>query len=461
MSGLTAFAPPAVRGDFARRLLLIALPITLQTIVFSSKGIVDAVMLGSQDGADVAAIGIASRATFVVTIFLIGLSTGAAQIGAQVWGSGAAGRETRLRQTVWLGWAASAVFGLVAFVAFFAFGEQVIGTSTSSPVVIERGAEFLKIVSFTFLLFPYTSSLAAGLRVMHQPTISMIYALVGVGLNVALNAVLIFGLLGAPAMGITGAAIGTLVSAVVETGLLWLHLRVRRHVLAAFPRAELRAVRRPEVGLLLRLSVPAALNSTLWALGVFVFYAIVGGASVESVTALAVLSPVESLSLAFTLGLANAAAVLVGGTLGARRPDDAYAQALGLIRVGVLVGAVTALVVWALKVPVLALFPGLSPASLDLTGTLYTLMAVSFVLKSVSMVMVLGVLRAGGEARFCLLLDVFAQWVVLLPLAAVLRFVVGVDPVWLYCLLLVEEAVRIAIAGRRIRSRKWLRSLVD
>lgn len=439
----------------------IAVPITLQNLVFSSKSIVDAVMLGSQDPLDVAAVGIATKASFVVTIFLIGLSTGAAQIGAQVWGSTSADRGARLQQTVWLAWMASAVFAFIAFIAFCFFPEAVMATGTSSPAIIERGAEFLRITSFTYLLFTYTSAVAVGLRVMHQPTISMIYALIGVVLNVAANAVLIFGLLGAPAMGVAGAAYGTLISAVVETALLALHLRLTGHLLTRFPRAVVRRIQRSELSLLLQLSLPAALNSTLWALGVFVFYAIVSGVSVESATAMAVLSPVDSFALAFAIGLSNAVAVLVGGTLGGFRMDEAYRQARALIAVGLGVGVLTCLVALAVKSPVMWLFPNLSTDALDLTTTLYLLMSLGFVLKSVGMVMVMGVLRAGGEAKFCLLLDVFAQWVLLIPLALLLRFMFGVEPVYLYGLMLVEEAVRITIAARRVRSRKWLRNLVD
>ncbi|SDR90321.1 putative efflux protein, MATE family [Paraoerskovia marina] len=453
-----ALAP--IRGEFARQLMRIAVPITLQNLVFSSKSIVDAVMLGSQDPLDVAAVGIATKASFVVTIFLIGLSTGAAQIGAQVWGTASSSRGPRLQQTVWLAWAATAVFATVAFVAFFFFPEAVMSTGTAAPDVVERGAEFLRITSFTYLLFAYTSAVAVGLRVMHQPSISMVYALIGVALNVAANAVLIFGLFGAPALGVAGAAYGTLISAVVETALLALHLRVAGHLLARFPREVLRRIARTDVVLLLRLSLPAALNSTLWALGVFVFYALVSGVGVDAATAMAVLSPVDSFALAFAIGLANAVAVLVGGTLGGSRMEEAYRQARALIAVGLAVGVLTCLVALALRSPVMALFPTLSPDAVDLTTTLYVLMSIGFVLKSVGMVMVMGVLRAGGEARFCLLLDVFVQWVLLIPLALLLRIGFGVDPVYLYALMLVEEAVRITIAARRIRSRRWLRNLV-
>ncbi|WP_278235749.1 MATE family efflux transporter [Isoptericola sp. AK164] len=449
----------ALRGPAGRSLLRIAVPVTLQTVVFSSKSVVDAVMLGTQTEIDVAAIGIASKATFVVSIFLIGFTIGGAQIGAQLWGGERPDRAVRLRQTVWLTWATSTVCALAAFVTFAVVPEAVIGLGTDSAAVVERGAAFLRIVSPTFLLFCYTSAVAAGLRVMLQPTISTVYAVVGVVLNVALNAVLIFGLLGAPRLGVVGAAYGTLVSAVVETGLLAVHLLTTRHVLARFPRAELGLVTRAQTVALLRLSVPAACNSTIWALGSFAFYAVIGSTGVSAAAALAILSPVESLALALTIGLANAAAVVVGSTIGSGHVEDAYRQAWALVRLGLLVGVATCVVTWAAQDAVLGMFGAITPETRALTETLFAVLVVSFVLKSVSMVMVLGVLRAGGEVRFCLLLDVGAQWVLLLPGALLLRDVVGVGPVLVFALVLVEEAVRIGVAGWRIRSRRWLNDL--
>ena len=457
---LVGRARRALAGTAVRQVLGVAVPVTAQTLFFSSKGIVDAAMLGSQSEVDVAAIGLAARAMFVASMFVVGLSVGAAQLGAQIWGGDGPGRDAALRRTVWLGWVVSTAAGVVVLVLFLAFPREVVALGTDSPEVVERGAGFLRLVSVTYVLLAYTTSISAGLRVMGRASVGMLYAGLGVLLNVGLNALLITGLWGFPALGITGAAYGTLVSACVETLLLALHLRWGRRLLGSFPRADLAGIRRDDLLALVRLAVPAAVNSTLWALGAFAFYAIVGGASVHSATALAILSPVESLSLAFSVGLANGTAVLLGARLGAGAFDEAYALARSLVLVSAVAGAVTGLVVWLLERPILGLFPGVSPESLALTGELFDVMVVGFVLKSVAMTLVMGVLRSGGEARFCLLLDVVAQWVLLLPLAALLRFVVGAEPVHVFALLLVEETFRIVVAARRVRSRRWVASLV-
>ncbi|MCB7134991.1 MATE family efflux transporter [Cellulosimicrobium marinum] len=444
----------------ARPLLAVALPVAAQTVFFSSKGLVDAAMLGSQGEVDVAAVGLAARAMFVATMFVVGLSVGVAQLGAQIQGGAGPDRDARLRRTVRLGWAVSLAAGAAVALLFLVFPRAVMGLGTDSPEVVDAGAEFLRLVSVPYLLLPYTTAVGAGLRVSGAAATGMVYACLGVVLNVAANAVLITGLGPVPALGITGAAYGTVLSAVVETALLALHLRWRGHVLAALGRDARAGVRRDDLAPFLRLALPAATNSTLWALGTFAFYAVVGGMSVTSATALAILSPVESLALAFSVGLANGASVLVGARLGAGEREEAYALGRTLVVVSVVTGVVTCVLVRLLKVPVLGLFPGVSPESLDLTGTLYDVMVAGFVLKSVAMTMVLGVLRSGGEARFCLLLDVTAQWVLLLPLALVLRFVLDADPVLVFALLLVEEAFRLVVAARRIRSRRWLVRLV-
>ncbi|EKO3611558.1 MATE family efflux transporter, partial [Vibrio metschnikovii] len=75
------------KGDFLRRLIAIALPITLQSIMFSSRGLVDVLMLGQLGEAEIAAVGVAARATFVTTIMLVGVTTGGALLTAQYWGA--------------------------------------------------------------------------------------------------------------------------------------------------------------------------------------------------------------------------------------------------------------------------------------------------------------------------------------------------------------------------------------
>ncbi|WP_035054331.1 MATE family efflux transporter [Andreprevotia chitinilytica] len=449
-----------IRGDFLWRLLLITIPITLQTVVFSSKSIVDTLMLGSLSEYDIAAIGIAGKALFVVTIFLIGLSLGGAQIAAQYWGSDQSNKKQKLQQTILLTWAATTCFALLAAATFYFFPQAIVASGTNSTEVIARGSAFLQITSINFLFFAYTCSIAVGLRAMHQPSITMVYSLLGVVLNIFLNWVLIFGRFGFQPMGIAGAAYGTLISACVETILLYVHLRWKSHLLSRFPSLVAKAIRHADIKLLLKLSIPSAINSTLWALGVFVFYAILGSVSVESLAALSILAPIESFSLAFLIGLSSAASILVGGSIGANKMEEAYDRAWGLVLFSLMVGVVTCISVWLFKQNILQMFSSLTPEVRQMTGQFFDIMVVAFIVKSVAMMMVVGVLRPGGEAKFCLYLDFFSQWVLLLPLAAYLRYGLGIDPIYIYGLLLVEEAIKVVIAYRRIKSRKWLNNFV-
>ncbi|WP_051710302.1 MATE family efflux transporter [Andreprevotia chitinilytica] len=449
-----------IRGDFLLRLLQITIPITLQTVVFSSKSIIDTLMLGSLGEYDIAAIGIAGKALFVVIIFLIGLSSGGAQIAAQYWGSEQANKEQKLQQTIFLTWLATTGFALLAAGAFYFLPEVIVGSGTNSAEVIARGSAFLKITSINFLFFAYTCSIAVGLRAMHQPSITTFYSLLGVVLNIGLNWVLIFGRFGFPKMGIAGAAYGTLISAGVETLLLYAHLKWHSHPLSHFPKQVMQAIRRSDVSLLLKLSIPSAINSTLWALGVFVFYAVLGSVSVESLAALSILSPIESFSMALLIGLSSAASILLGGSIGANRMDEAYERAWGLVLFSLMIGIITCVTVWLLKAQILALFSSLTPAVMRMTGQFFDVMVIAFIVKSVAMMMVVGVLRPGGEAKFCLYLDFFAQWLLLLPLAAGLRYVLNIDPLYIYGLLLIEESIKVVIAFRRIKSRKWLNNFV-
>ena len=121
---MTFFSQLITHADksFLRRLFAIALPITLQSMMFSSRSLVDVLMLGQLGEAEIAAVGVAARATFVTTIMLLGVTTGGALLTAQYWG---AGDKVGVRQSTSLTWMISMVFAAFTVVLFVLFPESI------------------------------------------------------------------------------------------------------------------------------------------------------------------------------------------------------------------------------------------------------------------------------------------------------------------------------------------------
>ncbi|ASI96085.1 MATE family efflux transporter [Vibrio rotiferianus] len=443
---------------FLRRLVAIALPITLQSIMFSSRGLVDVLMLGQLGEAEIAAVGVAARATFVTTIMLVGVTTGGALLTAQYWG---AGNKEGVRQSTSLTWLISMVFAAFTVLLFVFFPEAIMGLTTDSREVISLGAEYLVITSVSMFAVACVASMAVGLRAMHQPGTSTFFSGIGIASNIFLNWVLIFGHLGMPALGIKGAAIATVISGAIEVAFLFGYLWRKKHTIA-FGLSDLTAILVVDkIIRFLKLSLPTTFNFLAWAGGLFAYHAIMGQAGVQGLAALSVMTPVESIALAMMIGMSNAAAVLVGNQLGAKNFEPVYYQAWATIALNLLIAIVVAITLLITNNLILDAFSALTVETRKLAEQFMLILAFGVILRSIPMMAIVGVLRAGGDVKFCLYQDLVAQWLISIPLAAFAAIKLGLEPQWVYLFFLTEEVVKWVGSLMRMASKKWMKNLIE
>ncbi|MDA0147717.1 MATE family efflux transporter [Vibrio sp. LaRot3] len=446
------------KGDFLRRLIAIALPITLQSIMFSSRGLVDVLMLGQLGEAEIAAIGVAARATFVTTIMLVGVTTGGAMLTAQYWG---AGDRQGVRESTALTWFVASLFGLLTALIFILIPEQIMGLTTDSDEVIQLGSQYMVITSVTMLAVACVASMAVGLRAMHKPGVSTFFSGIGILSNVFLNWIFIFGKFGIPPMGIKGAAIATVLSGAIEVATLYGYLHFKKHLLAFGLKDIGATLVWDKVVRFLKLSMPTTFNFLAWAGGLFVYHAIMGQSGVQGLAALSVMTPVESISLALLIGMSNAAAVLIGNQIGAKKYDEAFYQAIGVTLLSVLVAVVVSLLLFLVQGLVLDSFSALSAETRSLADKFIVILSIGIILRSVPMTVIVGVLRAGGDVKFCLYQDLIAQWLIGIPVAAFAAITLGWPPEWVYLLFLTEEVIKWGGSIWRMNSKKWLKNLIE
>ncbi|CAH1531932.1 Na+ driven multidrug efflux pump [Vibrio rotiferianus] len=443
---------------FLRRLVAIALPITLQSIMFSSRGLVDVLMLGQLGEAEIAAVGVAARATFVTTIMLVGVTTGGALLTAQYWG---AGNKEGVRQSTSLTWLISMVFAAFTVLLFVFFPEAIMGLTTDSQEVISLGAEYLVITSVSMFAVACVASMAVGLRAMHQPGTSTFFSGIGIASNIFLNWVLIFGHLGMPALGIKGAAIATVISGAIEVAFLFGYLWRKKHTIA-FGLSDLAAILVVDkIIRFLKLSLPTTFNFLAWAGGLFAYHAIMGQAGVQGLAALSVMTPVESIALAMMIGMSNAAAVLVGNQLGAKNFEPVYYQAWATIALNLLIAIIVAITLLITNNLILDAFSALTVETRKLAEQFMLILAFGVILRSIPMMAIVGVLRAGGDVKFCLYQDLVAQWLISIPLAAFAAIKLGLEPQWVYLFFLTEEVVKWVGSLMRMASKKWMKNLIE
>ncbi|BDU36731.1 MATE family efflux transporter [Vibrio nigripulchritudo] len=445
------------RGDFVRKLFAIALPITLQSMMFSSRGMVDVLMLGQLGEAEIAAVGIASRAMFVTTIMLVGITTGGAMLIAQYWG---AANHQGVKESTALTWMISMLVAALTVFGFVFFPSEIMAIATDSPEVVDLGKDYIILTAFSMFGVACVASMAVGLRSIQKPGLSTFFSGIGILSNVFFNWVLIFGNLGAPALGIKGAAIATLISSCIEVTCLFGYLYWKKHLLSFGFKEMAKVWNMDTVTRFLKLSLPTTFNFLAWAGGLFAYHAILGQAGVQGLAALSVMTPVESMSLCLLIGVSNASAVLIGNQLGAKDYESVYYRAIGLVAINIVLGIITATVLFVAQMYILDAFTALTEETRALSEKFILILCVGIVLRSFPMMAIVGILRAGGDVNFCLYQDLIAQWVIGIPVAAFCAIILGWKPEFIFALFLLEELIKWFGSSYRIKSKKWIRNLV-
>lgn len=457
-SSTTIIKPQPIFGyDVFKAMLTIAIPVTLQTILFSSKGMVDLMMIGQLTEAHIAAIGVSSRALFVAIIFLSGITAGGAILASQHVG---AKDDSGLHRSTALNWSLTTGATLIPLIIFQLYGDSIMRLSTDSDEVIRLGQQYLMISGLSLISFAFVSSFAASLRAMHQAAICTWISGFGILANVLLNWVLIFGHLGFPEYGLKGAAIATVLSSMLEVVILCAFLSLKKHPLRFGLSVLKRVIRWQYIRQFLSLSLPTTFNFLAWAGGLFTYTALMGQTGSVGLVALSVITPIETLSLSFLTGIANASSVLVGKQLGANKSNVAYAQAKGFTVIAIGVTLLISLLLWLLKPLVLDQFTALSSDTRSVVEQFYLILCLGIFLRSLPTLMVVGVLRAGGDVKFCLYQDLFTQWLFGIPLVALGVFLFKLSAPVIFAMFFLETLFKWVACLYRFRSQKWMNNLI-
>lgn len=441
---------------FYKDLWIIALPIALQQLVTSSLNMVDTLMVGKVGVDAVAAVGVSNQYYFLLNMVMFGIYSGGMVYFAQFWGK----KEIRnihrlLGFTLVLGIGLAAIFtGLALLIP-----EQIIRIFTQDVAVQELGAKYLRIacLSYPFMILSFGFSM--GLRAVEKPKFSMIASIIALTLNTILNLILIFGLLGFPQLGVIGAAIATLVSRIVEfilvIGFAYLKtetMNPKLSVLLAFDR-EL-------INKLIVTSLPVVINECFWGLGTTAYMVIYGMINVESISIMNIVNSIFNIFFIAAIGVGNASTVMLGKKLGAGEKEKSYQDAILFLKVGIVLGIISGLML-VMCIPVmLQLYKDFEPSTLTLMSQVLIVFAVGLTFRFINIINIVGVFRAGGDTRYAMILELGVLWTV-----GVLGTFIAVKffhaPLLIVAIIVqLEEAVKVFFGMFRVRSKKWINQLV-
>lgn len=440
---------------FYKILLTISIPIVIQNFLTSSVNMVDNLMIGRLGEESIAAVGVANQMFFLYSLICFGLNSGASIFYAQYYGSKDHKSLHRyMGMAMVLGIFASILFSVLAII----FPGSVIRVFTDDPVVIREGVNYLRVVGFSYVLNSLSFAMVFALRATNQAMVPMFSTIVALATNTVLNLVLINGLLGFPRLGVTGAAIGTLVARILEFGLLFFIVFVKENILkttltnlVSFTKADIRNF--------FRITAPVILNEAMWSVGIVMYnfsYAKIG---VASFAAIQVANVISQLFYVFAFGVCNAAAIMVGNQIGEGRYDLVKDYSKKIVRITLVIGLSTSLMITMLKTPILGLY-NLDAGTLYATRRLLTIVSLIVPLRFFNILFVVGFFRGGGDTKFSLFAEIISLWGIGVPVVALSAIVFRLPVETVYLLSVSEEIVKFLICFPRYKSRKWFRRVI-
>lgn len=443
---------------FYRRLWKLTLPIVLQNLITTSLGFADTFMVGLLGNAEMAAVTAANVPIFITQCMIFGFQSGMAVLVSQYWGKSDTDNISRCTGVAL--YAVTAVSTLVALTTFF-FPTQVLRLITPNEDLVALGTSYIQIVGFSYI-FNGISSIYAGVqRSTEYPAFGTILFAVSMCVNTFLNYVLIFGRLGAPAMGVTGAAVATLTSRVVEFIIAVVFALVNKRLPLHWG-----CLFRPNRGIFrsfIKYSTPVICNETMWSLGTSMLTVIMGhmANSQDMLAAYSLVGNVDKLSTVVCFGVAASAAVIVGKEIGmGRSKERVYSVGWTLLLASMLIGAgVMAVLLILLPTffrPVLYPLFKLTPGATEAATCMAIYYALFLPMRAFDITNITGVLRAGGDAKVASVIDLSPLWLGSIPLMA-LTGLVFQAPIPVVCLAMqVENICKCPLGLIRFRSRRWI-----
>lgn len=439
--------------QFYKSLFTIVTPIAITNLLSAAVNSADIVMLNFVGQSAIAAVNLASYIQFILFIFLTGLSSGMIMLTAQYWGK----KDTYTIETIFgMALKLALITGFIFSILSFFIPEKLMTIFTDDEKLISIGAEYLKIVSISYIFLAISNVLESIIKsIEHVKTITFI-TVTALLLNIFLNAVFIFGLFGAPKMEVKGVALATTISRIIET-ILCLIIGFRIKEL----RLRINCLFRKNIVLLrdfFRYTLPALGNECVWGIGWSMYAVILGHLGEDIVAANSVVNILRNLGTVLCFGMSYGGAILIGKYMGSNQLDLAKRNASRLTKITVVSGILGAIFMIACQ-PLLYKFADLSETASSYMNYILIISSLSVIGAAINTVLICGVFRAGGDAKFGFIMDIIAMWGVSVPLGLISAFVLKLPPLIVYTIIYLDEFEKIAFVIYHYKSGKWLKNI--
>ncbi len=439
------------KRSLRKEIVRLALPIALQQFMTALVGACDAIMLGKLSQDAMSAVSLATQVTFVFNLFMFAFMAGENMFVAQYYGKG---DYTGISQVFSLVTKICGCIAVVFLAGTLFFPEQLMRILTNEETLIVLGSEYLRVIGISYVFSGIAQTFLAIMKNCGAVNMSTLINGVMVILNIALNAVFIFGLSGFPKMGIKGAALATVLATVVQ--FLWSVGYVLCRIRAV--KFSLRSCEKKLFGRFWQKAVPLLINNLAWGIGFSMYSVIMGHLGTDAVAANGIANISKNLVVCFCLGLGNAGSIIVGNRLGADRLQEAKEAGETLTKTAIIAGIVSGLVLIALS-PFITKIVDLTPTARGYLQKMLLISSYYIAGKSVNCMTIGGIFAAGGDSKFGMLCDSVTLWCIIVPLGCICAFILKLPVMVVYFVLNLDEIIKLPVVYKHYKKYKWIKNL--
>ena len=439
------------KRSLRKEIVRLALPIALQQFMTALVGACDAIMLGKLSQDAMSAVSLATQVTFVFNLFMFAFMAGENMFVAQYYGKG---DYTGISQVFSLVTKICGCIAVVFLAGTLFFPEQLMRILTNEETLVVLGSEYLRVIGISYVFSGIAQTFLAIMKNCGAVNMSTLINGVMVILNIALNAVFIFGLSGFPKMGIKGAALATVLATVVQ--FLWSVGYVLCRIRAV--KFSLRSCEKKLFGRFWQKAVPLLINNLAWGIGFSMYSVIMGHLGTDAVAANGIANISKNLVVCFCLGLGNAGSIIVGNRLGADRLQEAKEVGETLTKTAIIAGIVSGLVLIALS-PFITKIVDLTPTARGYLQKMLLISSYYIAGKSVNCMTIGGIFAAGGDSKFGMLCDSVTLWCIIVPLGCICAFILKLPVMVVYFVLNLDEIIKLLVVYKHYKKYKWIKNL--
>lgn len=432
----------------------LAIPIAMQGLISLANNILDTIMVGSLGEVALSATSLASQIFFILMIMNFGLGGGAAVLSAQFWGKE---DPKSIRKLLSMVHKISFSIGVIFMIGAFAVPEMLLSIYTNDPEIIEKGVPFLRLVSLMYPVFSVMTTTSIVMRTVGLVRVPFVANFIAFFINAFFNYVFIFGKFGAPALGVTGAAVGTLLARWIEFIIVYGYL-IGKDERIAFEISSYLHWYKDIFKKYINVGINVLVSDALLAIGMSTLTMIMGRMGAEMLAANAIASVVAQLSSILLSGLSSASSIITGNTIGEGDKQKAFDQGVTFTILGIVVGILGAGIILLLK-PVVVNFYNITDETKLVAFQIMNAMSLIIVFESMGRILTKGVLRGGGDTKFLLFADILFLWLISVPLGAYTGLVLKLAPGIVYLCLKIDEVIKAIWCLSRLKSNKWIRDI--